>query len=190
MFSGAATRSHEGLVSCGDATVCFDQDGVRLFALIDALGHGPDAQKSADCLQTLLPKMAREPLRTIFERCDAELVGRRGAVMSVMHVRPETAVFAGIGNVEVFPPPGVLRPHSVPGTLGAGIRAYREHPLQLKTGQRWVLATDGIRASVVPRLLEALKDLPPAETAEELIARAGRSNDDVGVIVVDIWDEA
>jgi hypothetical protein len=160
-----------------------------LFALIDALGHGPDAQASAERLQALLPSLAREPLRTIFDRCDAALAGARGVVMSAIQVRPDASVFAGIGNVDLFAPPGVLRPSCVAGTLGNGIRAYREHALPLQKGQRWVMTTDGIRGGMVARVLESLRDLPPTQVASELISRAGRLNDDAGALVLDVWDE-
>jgi negative regulator of sigma-B (phosphoserine phosphatase) len=186
--SGFAVRPHQGLSCCGDAAVVAHKQGVSLFALADALGHGPDAAKSAKALAAHVEGMADRPLREVFERSARVLQGLRGAVMSMVRVSGGTVVFAGIGNVELYGPPGARRPATSPGTLGGPLRHYSEHPLSVEPGQRWVLASDGLKARDLSKSLEASRALAPYEAAQKLIELAGRENDDAGVVVLDFWE--
>ena len=61
-------RPMHGLSACGDAVIELGEGDWRLFALIDALGHGPDAEKSAKASVAAaaligLPLGSRRPAR-------------------------------------------------------------------------------------------------------------------------------
>lgn len=179
-------RPMEGLTACGDATVTLVGDGWQLAAVIDALGHGPDAAASAEvAVQTLMAGMG-QPLVSLFDSVHHALARKRGVVMSAMLLEGATASFAGVGNVELFGPAGVSRPVTMAGTLGGGSYRFRSFPLPLAVGQRWALVTDGIKARDGATLFAAHGALPGADLAELLVAQAGRGHDDVGVLVIDV----
>ncbi len=183
--TGTAVRPMNGLTSCGDAAVVSLQDGVHLFAVIDALGHGPDAAKSALRVSTLAHQLASRPLKDVFDACDRVLAGYRGVVMSAVQVRDGSAVFAGIGNVDLVGPPEARRPACVAGVLGQGLRTFREYPLSVVPGDRWVLVSDGVRGRSLPKALDSVRPFPTEKAAKELLTLAGREDDDACVLVMD-----
>lgn len=182
---GVALRPAADFTSCGDQAIAWQHGRSKLFAVIDALGHGPDAAKSATKVRDTLSGAKEASLAGLFRAADKCLSGQRGAVMSAIRVEGAEVVFAGIGNVDIYGPEGSPRPACRPGTLGRGIVRFREEKLVVNPGDRWVLATDGIRARDVRRVLGEVAGLKADAAAEALVARAGRPDDDVGVLVLD-----
>ena len=185
ILSGSACRSYEGLTSCGDAVLIASQGPVQLFALVDALGHGPDAARSADRAVAVLKQNPALPLQELFLACDQALVGMRGIVLSAVQVRSGAVSFSGVGNVELYGPPEVRRPPSVSGTLGRGFKVFREYPLEGVMGQRWVLVSDGLRARDMSKAMVAVSGLEAGAAAQELLKLAARPDDDASVLVMD-----
>ena len=183
-------RPYAELTSCGDEAFTSLEGPAQLFALVDALGHGPDAAKSAKKVREVLAAQPAQPLSTLFTAADRCLSGHRGAVMSCIRIEGDAVIFAGIGNVDIFGPVDRPRPACRPGTLGKGIRPIREEQLQVKPGDRWILATDGLRARDMRRVMNEVAGLSAADAARELIARAGRHDDDSGVVVLDFGGAA
>ncbi|MBL9039123.1 MAG: SpoIIE family protein phosphatase [Archangium sp.] len=182
-------RPMPGLSSCGDAAVISEVKGVQLFAVIDGLGHGPDAEASAQAAAVAVRATASDGLDEVFARVHGALGGLRGVVLAAIRIDAQGATFAGVGNIDIFGPEGVARPVSIPGIVGSGRYRFRPFSLDVRAGQRWVLASDGLRASAVTTLLHA-ETRPPADAfAEALIAQAARPNDDACVLVID-FDEA
>jgi len=179
-------RPMEGLLACGDAVVDVRGDGFHLVAVIDALGHGPDAAKSAEAAQRAAQSAASQPLSVVFEAVHRALPGLRGVVMSALRLERDEAHFAGVGNVEIFGPEGVSRPVTMAGTLGGGVYRFRSFPVALAPGQRWGLVTDGIKAREGNALFAKLRESPAEHAVEALIAQAGRAHDDVGVALIDV----
>jgi hypothetical protein len=188
--SAHALRAHEGFSSCGDAVYAQEQDGAHVFALIDALGHGPDAERSARAACAVLAGLGTPELRDAFLACDAGLSGLREVVMAMVRFDARGAHFGGIGNVEIIGPAEVARPASQVGRVGRGLRSLREVALPAAAGQRWVLASDGIRPRALRGALEASAALPPEEAAQQILALAGRTDDDASVLVLDLAEVA
>ena len=186
MRCGSALRSAKGFVPCGDVTLEARHEHGVLLAVIDGLGHGPDAAESAHAAREAARRSAGQSLRRVFEGCDTALAGLRGAVMSAIAVRDGVGVrFAGIGNVELFGPPGVARPVCVAGMLGRGLKVWREYPLEVVPGHRWVLASDGVRVRDAAKVIADAAKLSVTDAATQILQHAGRDEDDVGVLVVD-----
>ena len=184
--SGWALRPFKGLQSCGDMAFVGAGQGLQLFVIVDALGHGPDAQVSALRAKELIKQKVEAPLQELFTACDKCLYGLRGAVMSAVRRVGELASYAGVGNVEIYGPPGVTRPPPIAGTLGKGVTHFREFPIVLVPGQRWVLASDGLRTRDMAKSLAAVAQAAPSDAATRLLELAGRDDDDVSVIVMDV----
>jgi negative regulator of sigma-B (phosphoserine phosphatase) len=187
---GTALRPATGFQSCGDGIFISSEGSPQLFVLVDALGHGPEAAKNAKMICDVCQESPSLPLPNLFLAASKKLTGERGAVMSAIRIENGEVAFAGIGNVDIFAPPGVRRPACRPGTIGRGTPRVREEVLEAKGGQRWVLATDGIRARDVRRVLEEIATMDAATAAKELIARASRLDDDAGVVVIDFKERA
>ena len=179
-------RPAAGLTACGDTVVEVRHGPWHLVAVIDALGHGPDAEKSARAARKAAEECKGKDLAAVFEGVHRALGGLRGVVMSAL-LREDTSVtFAGVGNVAVFVPKGTSTPLTLAGTLGGTSYRFRSFPLTLAAGQRWGLATDGVRTREGGALFVAMKAAPAATLLDKLFAEATREHDDVGVVVVDV----
>lgn len=184
-------RPMEGLSACGDMVIDLADGDWRLFAVIDALGHGPDAEKSAVAARAAIEKLGRkQPLAQVFEVVHRSLPGMRGVVMSALLSDRGEVTFAGVGNVELFSPEGVARPAPVAGTLGSGTYRFRAANLSLQHGQRWVMASDGIKVRDASAILAKVRSQPPAAAVDALFSQAARSHDDVSVLIIDVEAKA
>lgn len=179
-------RPMVGLNSCGDAVVEAALGDWRLFAVIDALGHGPDAERSAVAASRAAAAAAGRPLETVFEAVHRALPGLRNVVMAALLVEGASLSYAGVGNIELFSPGGVSQPVSMAGTLGGGRYRFRSFGLPLEVGQRWVLASDGVRAREADALLSKLRAAQPPVVAQQLLEQLGRPHDDASVLVIDV----
>ena len=186
---GVALRSAKGFASCGDAVFAWSVAGAGLFAVVDALGHGPDAAKSARIAADVLARSGRRPLGEIFLGCDRALAGHRAVVMSALQLRGERILFAGIGNVELWGPRDVSRPPTSSGVVGRGLGRVREWELAVEDGQRWVLGSDGLQRRAASKAIQETRVLAVEEAASQILQLAGREDDDVGVVVVD-WSRS
>jgi len=184
--TASRVRPMEGLIACGDAVIDVRADGWHLLALVDALGHGPDAALSAAAASKAAEAARGQALASVFEAVHRALPRMRGVVMAAVLLEGEQATFAGVGNIEVFAPEGISRPVSLAGTLGSGAYRFRSFPLKLEVGQRWALASDGIKAREGGVLFARFRGLPPGQLAEVMVEQAGRSHDDVGVLIIDV----
>lgn len=185
--TGRAERSAQGFTACGDATFAWVEGAAALFAVVDALGHGPDAAASAQIATEVMARAWDRPLKELFLECDRALGGRRAVVLSAVQLREHRVWYAGIGNVELYGPPKASRPPNTPGVVGRGLRAVREWELRIEDGQRWVLASDGVQRRALAGALQQTRHLPAEEAAGQLLRLAGRADDDASVVVMD-WE--
>ena len=173
----------------GDLHVVVPFSGGALVALIDGLGHGPEAADAAIAAASLLEAYASDPVLTLIQRCHAGLRKTRGAVMSIasFNSRDSSMSWTGVGNVD-----GILvrlsaRPEQRDEAIAVrgGVVGYQLPPLQAKTlpvspGDTLIMATDGIRSGFAARL--AIEH-DPQEIAESILARFGKGSDDAHVVV-------
>ncbi len=136
----------------------------------------------------MLENQPAQPLKALFVACDQALAGLRPIVLSALQIRDGLVYFAGIGNVDVYGPPHVSRPPTVSGTVGTGLRGFREHALEVQAGHRWVLVSDGLRARDMAKSLSAVSDLEPQRAAQQLLELAGRADDDASALIIDFHE--
>ncbi|MBV9950281.1 MAG: SpoIIE family protein phosphatase [Myxococcales bacterium] len=160
-------------------------DGV-LLALIDGLGHGPEAALASRIAAALLAEHAGEPPISLVRRCHEGLRRTRGVVMSLASVDPgqSRVTWVGVGNVEG----ALLRPHAGVvetivlrgGVVGYQLPALRPEALSIRRGDTLVFVTDGVRADFRSGFpLER----GPQEIADTILARHQKSTDDACVLV-------
>ncbi|HEX3773988.1 MAG TPA: SpoIIE family protein phosphatase [Polyangiaceae bacterium] len=173
----------------GDLEVVVALPGIALLALIDGLGHGPEAALAAREAAAVLRAHAAAPVTELIERCHSALHKTRGAVMSVASLAtPSSTIdWCGIGNVEalLFRANGAAaRPCEALSTRG-GVIGYRLPPIKVSTLPVWtgdllVFASDGIR----PGFSDFVDvESEPQLIADSILARYGRGTDDALVLV-------
>ena len=184
-FAGAGLNGDES----GDLHVVVVWPHGALIAVIDGLGHGPEAALASRAAASILEERAREPLQALVERCHEGLRKTRGVVMSLASLdsRSATIDWCGIGNVE-----GMLYRASPVGgrvseaiTTRGGVVGYRLPPFKVTTlplapRDVLVLSTDGIRLG-----FSATLDLAgqPQAIADGIFAGFAKGSDDALVLV-------
>jgi negative regulator of sigma-B (phosphoserine phosphatase) len=186
---GVAAMTLAGQVTSGDRHLVKPfPDGV-LVAVVDGLGHGPDAADAAAVAIRTIESHAGRPLVALVERCHHELRGTRGVVMSVAcySARESTMTWLGVGNVEGL----LLRPHDKThesrqslllrrGVLGTQVPALGTTVMHVTRGDILILATDGIRSDFERAVI--VTD-PPQQIADRILANCGKATDDALVLV-------
>jgi len=184
-----ATAALEGQDESGDLHVVHSFPGGALVAVIDGLGHGPEAAVAARHAAAVLDNHYEEPVVSLLERCHDTLRGTRGAVITLASFRTDgpTLSWAGVGNIEATllrAEPGRRRPREsvmlVGGVPGHQLPSLRATEVEVSPGDTLVLSTDGIR----PGYMDTVgPEQPPQEIAERLLSDFGKGTDDALVLV-------
>ena len=182
-----ATRPHPGETANGDAwAVEWPQAACRI-ALIDALGHGPDAAAVArQALGVLAAHPLLEPV-ALLGLCHRALAGTRGVVLSIATIDPlaATLCFAGVGNVEarLWQPSKLERPITYRGIVGRSMPTVRAFRFALEPGWLLLLHTDGVSDRFDLTQAPGFPTRAPRTLAEAVLTRWGRPTDDATVVV-------
>jgi negative regulator of sigma-B (phosphoserine phosphatase) len=149
---GVAGASLEGDTS-GDQHAVIPFAGGVLVAVVDGLGHGPEAALAARAACAMLEESPGDPVKLLIERCHENIRHTRGVVMSLASFdsRTSSMTWTGIGNVE-----GALLRVNRTGQAGreailnrGGVVGYRLPSIHVGTvlvevGDLLIMATDGI----------------------------------------------
>lgn len=175
----------QGEAECGDIAVFRADAGVTLFAVIDALGHGPHAASAARIAADHLVGAALDRgLLHLIETLHAALRGSRGAAAMLCILTPDGVLQGcGVGNVELRAIGSRVPAVLTPGILGASINRLRTFEARLSVGDRLIIFSDGLSARMD---LDRVRGLSPGEACDVLMAEYRRSHDDSTVLVTDI----
>ncbi len=183
-----AERALPGEKLSGDAHLVVETPTGWLLAVVDGLGHGPDAATAAKIFIETLERNAGRPPVDLINLCHKALKTTRGSVGALVTVNRHRNLLSwlGVGNVE-----GVLV-HTASEkkaadyiTTRGGIVGYRLPELQpsflqLLDGDTLILATDGIDAGFSKAVLPGHL---PGLLAQSLLDRYALPNDDALVLV-------
>ena len=188
-LAGQALQSSGQSEVSGDLHVVAPFSGGALVAVIDGLGHGPEAADAARAAAAVLTAHAREPVLTLVERCHADLRRTRGAVMSLasFDAGDSTITSVAVGNVEVVllrADAAANRPRDAVAGRG-GIVGYQLPPLRptvlpVSRGDTLIMATDGIKAGFTTGVVLTR---PPQDIAAFILAAYCQGTDDALVLV-------
>jgi serine/threonine protein phosphatase PrpC len=185
---GQASLMMPGETRSGDRCVIAVEDGTTLMAVIDGLGHGEEAAAAANAAAHVLETSPHESLRTLFDRCDAQLRATRGAAMTVARFesRDRTLDWLGTGNIKTV----LLRRSAhgftcmdlltYSGVVGARLPKRPASKIQVMPGDILILATDGIDRKFIDSIRY---DEAPQTQAERLLAAYRSPTDDALVLV-------
>jgi phosphoserine phosphatase RsbX len=157
-------------------------------AVIDGLGHGPEAAHAAGRAAEVVETHPDERPDALLRRCHDALRSTRGAAITIASI--DTVVgemtWLGVGNVQATllqrRPPDAGR-EWVPlrgGVVGYLLPSLRPGTVRLRPDDVLVLATDGVRPVFGdwPAPAEA-----PQEVADRILADQSRGTDDALVLV-------
>ncbi|MBI5495392.1 MAG: SpoIIE family protein phosphatase [Deltaproteobacteria bacterium] len=178
------TRPCPGEQANGDAAFVRHDGGSVLLAVVDALGHGPNAAAvTASIVASLKEIPLNHGVESILAGLHNSLRGTRGAAALVCVLKNWRMEGAGVGNVELR-----CAGPSLPIRLSAGILGSRWPRLnvfdgEVMPGHRLVLFSDGISRRFT---LDALAGRSAAEACALLLERHASPFDDATVMVADL----
>jgi hypothetical protein len=185
---GVAGRPLPGEAVSGDLHVVETFPTGALAAVIDGLGHGPEAAQASAAAAAALKANPRAPVLSLVAACHAALRGTRGAVMSLASFShlTRTVSWVGVGNVEgmLLSGDGAAARESIvsrAGVVGYQLPPLREAAHGVRPGDVLILASDGIRSSFVE---DGSVGGEPQAIADRILAAHGKTTDDALVLVV------
>ena len=174
----------------GDLHVVVEFPRGALVAVLDGLGHGPEAAAASEAARVVLHEHPQDDVLALIHRCHEALRKTRGAVMSLasFSARDSTMTWAGVGNVEGT----LLRARaskpaarhqaltSRGGVVGFQLPPLRADTVVLQPGDTVVFTTDGIESRFSA---EVFADETPKVMAESILNRFLKQTDDAHVLV-------
>jgi hypothetical protein len=185
-----ASRPKSGEEVCGDvATVHVGEDRCVL-AVIDGLGHGPEAARAATLAAEVVERHRGERPDALLSLSHDSLTASRGAAATVAVIdrASGTLDWLGVGNVDgvVIRAADDARPRTLGVFLRGGVLGermptlHRPEPMRLEDGDRIVIATDGVRGDLAAA---ARNDLDVDVLARRILAAHAIPEDDALVFV-------
>jgi negative regulator of sigma-B (phosphoserine phosphatase) len=183
---GIAGRPLFGEERSGDMAVSLPFPGGALVGAVDGLGHGDAAAAASAAALEALSKHPEADLGSLFARCDAALVGTRGAVMTLVSFDfgAGTITWFGVGNVEarLVRADAAARadaPMLLGGVVGQSMPSVRASNQRLRRGDMLMLATDGVG----PEFSRGRHHGSVDRIASRILVDHGRIEDDALVVV-------
>jgi anti-sigma regulatory factor (Ser/Thr protein kinase) len=169
------------------SAVVEDGGDVLFAAVVDVLGHGPQAHEvSARADAFLRASWTRSPVDTLM-RLHSELKGTRGAAAGIAVVDRQLGEvrYAGVGNTvaRTFGSEEVGL-HSVDGTLGLAVRSPKVQTIKLTSRGVLLLYTDGVRSSFKLDDYAQLLYESASHISKKVVERFSRSYDDATCLAV------
>jgi negative regulator of sigma-B (phosphoserine phosphatase) len=161
-----------------------DDSDRHLLAVIDGLGHGPEAQAA-----TLagLRYLSEVPLASAFEEIMAGLHesmrGTRGAAGTVCLIAGADLAACAVGNVELRSVRAEIPLISSAGIIGVRVQKFRICRTTIKSPCRLVMFSDGLTN---PTSINDTLALAPQLACNNLITRHRRTYDDATVLIADL----
>ena len=182
----AAGTPIPGQITSGDGYLVVPRPLRTLLAVMDGLGHGPDAHEATSAAIAAIAGTPDAPLRSLFERCNMALQRTRGVVMTIAAIAGDGQMeWLGIGNVSGYvvssvPPYRHEGAMIRGGVVGWQMPSLHTRSARLDAGDLLIMATDGIRDGFVSSVEPIL---PPRIIASRILEENGRGYDDALVLV-------
>jgi hypothetical protein len=181
----------------GDQCVVEVTETETLLAVIDGLGHGPEAASAAGKAVEVLRENPAEPVEVLLVLCNAALARTRGAAITIASISATNGSMSwlGVGNVEAAlfrsgqsgGSSGNAAGRSSPdmalllgGIVGHQLPTLRPHTVDLRPGDVLLMATDGIARSFTQ---DVHLGAAPARLADGILENLARPTDDALILV-------
>lgn len=180
-----ASSPKPGETANGDALlVRSDARGATLLAVIDGLGHGPDAATASRAAIARLDALPLDtPLLDLMQDVHQALRGTRGAAGTVCLLRGRRLEACAVGNVQLMCVQSDIPLVLSAGVLGHQVARFRIATAEVRSGARIALVSDGISTRF---RLEELRHLSPEQACQLVMSRYRRLDDDATILVGDL----
>ena len=184
---GVAAKALQG-DQCGDSGITLEQKGILLCAVIDGVGHGPNAAIAADTAKNYIEANAEAPLTEILQGVHEVLKSTQGAVACLCRIDLNSGQLsmAGIGNItcRIFRGLDSERLLSRDGILGYMVSTPREHTRKLDNADLLLMHSDGVREHFELFEYPGLLKGNAASVAARVVDTLGKNNDDASCLAV------
>ena len=184
---GIAAKALQG-DECGDSGITLEQKGILLCAVIDGVGHGPNAAIAADTAKNYIEANAEAPLTEILQGVHEVLKSTQGAVACLCRIDLNSGQLsmAGIGNItcRIFRGLDSERLLSRDGILGYMVSTPREHTRKLDNADLLLMHSDGVREHFELFEYPGLLKGNAASVAARVVDTLGKNNDDASCLAV------
>ena len=175
------TRPCHGEHLSGDAVVVRPLEQGLFVAIVDVLGHGPEANELTHVIDAYLARYGSADVSGLMTRLHQHLKGTRGAAAGLCAIDSSKArlEYVGIGNTALRLFGKVeTRLVSQDGVLGQNMRTPMLQTLQLDSGDLIVLYTDGVSDRFTSDDYPGVLHHAPQEVASNIVQRFGKDHDD------------
>ncbi|MGQ0680319.1 MAG: SpoIIE family protein phosphatase [Actinomycetota bacterium] len=189
MSWAVVSKALPGEDNSGDLGFVQTIPGGAVIAVIDGLGHGPEAAKAAERAMFTVRDCAAEALERIMTECHEALKGTRGAVITLVRVDQlqDRLTWFGVGNVEgriwpADPSHNLLRqaPPLRGGVIGHNLPPLIPSSTSISRGDIVIITTDGVDNSFNEEFrLEGTAQ----QIADDLMDRYWTAKDDALILV-------
>lgn len=172
---------------CGDTGLIAANGDLHLAALVDILGHGPEAHDVSLLADSFLAEHADMPLTDLLKGLHGQLKGTRGGVAALCRLDAACGEmrFIGIGNItcRIFGAEN-SRVLSQEGIVGYMAPACKEKTIHLALNDIVLLHSDGITEHFQPHEHPGLLTGSVREIADRVMASFAKTDDDASCIVM------
>jgi negative regulator of sigma-B (phosphoserine phosphatase) len=171
----------------GDAVVIRPLETGLFAAIIDVLGHGPDAHELTHVIEAFLDRHATADVAGLMARLHQRLKGSRGAAVGLCAVDSEKGSidYVGIGNTSLRRfGESENRLVSYDGVLGQNMRTPLLQSLKLEPGDLIMLYTDGVSDRFTTAEYPGVMQHAPEKVVRNIIDRFGKDHDDSACIAI------
>ncbi len=170
----------------GDTTVVQQLDDGLFAAIVDVLGHGPEAHELTGTIEKVLNDSAEADVSITLERLHNALQGSRGAAAGLCRISAGGRVdYAGVGNTAVRRlGTAETRLISRDGVIGQQMRTPLPQELQLEPGDVLLLYTDGVKDRFTLADYPGVLEQSAQAIARNIVQRFGKDYDDAACIAV------
>ena len=176
-----------GELQNGDAVIVrHSVAGNCILAVIDGLGHGPDAAHASRAATEVLDLLSFDTsVHDAMQEMHHALRGTRGAAATLCITKDFPLEICAVGNVALMCANCTIPLLLSAGVLGHQVNKFRVGACRLSNRARVALLSDGVS---VRFRLEDYKHLEPVDACREIMNRYRRKEDDATVLVADVRD--
>ena len=171
----------------GDAVMIRPLEHGLFAAIVDVLGHGPEAHELTHMIEAFLDRHATADVSGLMMRLHQRLKGTRGAAVGLCAVDSAagTLDYVGIGNTRIRRfGESETRLVSKDGVLGQNMRTPLLQSLTLESGDLIILYTDGVSDRFSAADYPGVLHHPPNEVVRIVLDRFGKDHDDSACIAI------
>jgi phosphoserine phosphatase RsbX len=156
----------------------------HLIAVIDGLGHGPDAELASLAGLRFLDEVPLDTdMAELMPALHERMRGTRGAAGTVCIIDGFQLAVCSVGNVELRPVRADIPLISSAGILGVRVQKFRICKATLASACRLVIFSDGLTN---PTSISEFQRASPQLACDGLLLRHRRTYDDATVLIADL----